>query len=379
MRTTPHIGTRYAVRGTCKRSSAAYRVPSSAYPFFALIIVLSLNAQNADAPQPQARAAEQITVERILIDARVTDAGGDPILGLTPDDFEVRIDGVRAKVEAADWMAETDAARALADAFATQPATTGTTAEQAPAGRLFIYFFQTDFGRNNVRLAGQMSFTSYADEMIDDLEPEDRVCVFSFDSHLKFRSDFIADKRRLKELVRESVRIDQPAPPPVVANPSVGRKLDPEQMKKCTGPDEALILIANAVRAIPGPKSLILFGWGLGHLTAGQVVMDRKYPIARYALETSRVSVFALDFTQADWHSLEVGLGKAAADTGGFYAKTYQFPQIAVERLKKTLEGHYELEVRKPDIERKGTHTIEVQVKKKGALVLARSTYVDRE
>jgi hypothetical protein len=50
-----------------------------------------------------------------------------------------------------------------------------------------------------------------------------------------------------------------------------------------------------------------------------------------------------------------------------------------VNRLQKTLVGHYELEVRKPQIERRGTHTIEVEVNKRGAIVLARSTYVDTD
>src|SRR5205085_748384 len=111
----------------------------------------------------------------------------------------------------------------------------------------------------------------------------------------------------------------------------------------------------------------------------GRVWMPAVYGAARQALESARVSVFSLDFTQADYHSLEVGLGKVSADTGGFYAKTFHFPDIAIERLTKTLAGHYELEVRKPDTRARGLHTIEVQVDRRGAEVMARSTYVDRE
>lgn len=327
-----------------------------------------------------AQVQEQITVERILIDARVTDYDGDPVLGLTPADFTVKVDGRLARVESAGWIPETAAQREIAGLDEQPPANaTSLDGAPAPAGRLFIYFVQTDFARNTSRLSGQLSFQSYAGQMIDDLEEGDRVAVFSFDSHLKFRADFTGDKRVLKEAMHNAVLTDEPPPPRIVPNPSLAKRLDGDQMKKCTSSDEAFILIANAVRHIPGPKSMILFGWGLGQRVAGAVQMNRKYPIARYALETSRVTVFAIDTTEADYHDLEIGLKQAAADTGGLYARAYRFPQLAVNRVQKALVGHYELEVRKPDLERHGTHTIEVSVNRRSVYVLARSSYVDRD
>jgi VWFA-related protein len=327
-----------------------------------------------------AQVQEQITVERILVDARVTDYNGDVILGLTGSDFTVKIDGKVAKIESVDWIPETAAQREIAGIDDTPQAATSTTdAPPAPRGRLFIYFIQTDFARNTARLNGQMSFLSYADQMIDDLEEGDRVAVFSFDSHMKFRLDFTDDKRALKDAMRSSMLIDEPPVPQIVPNPSLARRLDREQMKKCTASDEAFILVANAVRPIPGPKSMILFGWGLGERRGGTVVMHRKYPIALYALETSRVTVFAIDTTEADYHDLEMGLKQAAGDTGGLYARAFRFPQLAVNRVQKALVGHYELEVRKPDVKNRGTHVIEVAVNRRNTYVMARSSYVDSD
>ncbi|HEX9161589.1 MAG TPA: VWA domain-containing protein [Thermoanaerobaculia bacterium] len=325
-----------------------------------------------------AQVREQITVERILIDARVTDDRGDPILGLTPKDFTVKVDGKLAAVESVEWIPETAAQREIAgmdDSVPHPPPASSDT----PRGRLFIYFFQTDFARTPSRVGGQMSFLSYTDQMIDDLEEGDRVAVFSFDSHLKFRLDFTDDKRQIKDAIRLSLLTDEPPQPPIVANPSLARRLNKDEMKNAATSDAAFILIANAVRPIPGPKSMILFGWGLGTLSGGRVWMDRKYPIARYALETSRVSVFAIDTSQADWHSLEVGLQQAAADTGGLYARAFRFPKIALDLVEKALVGHYELEVRKPQLDKRGYHTIDVDVKRKNATVLARSSYVDTD
>jgi hypothetical protein len=74
-----------------------------------------------------------------------------------------------------------------------------------------------------------------------------------------------------------------------------------------------------------------------------------------------------------------VGLEKVAEDTGGFYASTHNFPHLAAQRLQKTLAGHYELEVRKPQTSVRGTHLIEVDVVgHRNAYVLARSTFIDR-
>src|ERR1700756_1731445 len=62
-----------------------------------------------------AQVQEQITVERILVDTRVTDDHGNPITGLKPADFRVRVDGKLAAVESAEWIPETAAARELAN------------------------------------------------------------------------------------------------------------------------------------------------------------------------------------------------------------------------------------------------------------------------
>lgn len=320
------------------------------------------------------RTQEEITVERILIDARVTDYNGEPVTDLDSGDFEVRVGGRRATIESVEWIPDTFEARVLAGLDQQLP---DPELAIAPRGRMFIYFVQTDFAREASRVRGHLKFMSFVEQMIEGLSDEDRVAVFSFDSHLKFRLDFTSEKRDIMHAMRQAVLIDEPEWPPVVPNPSLSRRLDREAMLGFTSSDEAFIHIANAARHIPGPKSMILFGWGLGKLVGGRVTMDSKYPIARRALEQARVTVFSLDTTDADYHDLEVGLGKAAKDTGGFYAKTHIFPQIAVDRLQRTLTGHYELEVRRPEGLKLGTHEIDVRVKRRGTHVMARSSFMD--
>jgi len=327
-----------------------------------------------------AQVQEQITVERILVDARVTDDHGNPITGLKAPDFHVKVDGKPATVESIEWIPETAAARELAEMDSGIAEVNTSLDQPAPKGRLLIFFYQTDFARNSTRVIGQMQQVVNANDWLDWLDPEDRVAVFSFDSHLKFRLDFTNNKDHIKDAMEQALYTDEPPPPRIVPMPALAKRLDRDEMRKAGSPEAALIIVANALRPIPGPKSIILFGWGLGRLVGGGVMMESKYIPARQALEAARVSVFSIDFTQADYHSLEAGLGQVAGDTGGFYAKTFRFPKIAVDRLQKTLAGHYELEVRKPDTKVRGTHSIEVDVpSQKRATVLARSTYIDKD
>jgi VWFA-related protein len=337
-----------------------------------LLLALSLQAS----PQ-ELRAQETITVERILIDVRVTDLAGEPISNLEPKDFRVKIDGVQAKVESVEWIPETAGARELAE-FDREVSKTSLDVP-APKGRLLIFFFQTDFARESVRVTGQMKILPYADQLLESLEPEDRVAVLSFDSHLKFRLDFSDDHEAIQKAMRDSLSIDDPPRPPSVPMPSLARALDDRSLRNAVDADGALFLLGNALLPIPGPKSLILFGWGLGKLSGGRVVMEKRYAIAQRALEASRTSVFSIDITQADWHSLSAGLAKAAEDTGGFYADTFHFPQLAIDRLQRALKGHYELEVRRPETKVKGIHSIDVDVPShRSAMVMSRRTFVDR-
>jgi len=53
-----------------------------------------------------AQYEETITVARILIDVRVTDMAGNPVMNLTAEDFDVRLGGKSAKVESVTWVSE---------------------------------------------------------------------------------------------------------------------------------------------------------------------------------------------------------------------------------------------------------------------------------
>lgn len=320
-----------------------------------------------------AQYGETIDVVRILLDVRVTKYDGEPVTGLGPDDFTVTIGRREAPVESVRWIDQSTTTRTTEVVEAPREETV---IVEPRRGRLIVVFVQTDFARERSRVLGQMNFFPHAKDLIDSLGDDDRVAVFSFDSHLKFRLDFSSDKEQVKQAVRESLLIDHPPPPPEVPEPALAPQLDRAAMKRSANPESALLLVANALRPIEGPKTLLLLGWGLGTLTSGGVRMRPQWTLARNALDAARTSIFALDMTVADYHDLEIGLMQAAEDTGGFYAKTHIFPGVAVDRVRRTLAGYYELELRRPADLRYGSHPVSVRVKPR-AIVLAPQTYSD--
>jgi VWFA-related protein len=317
---------------------------------------------------------ETITVSRIIFDVRVTKQNGAPIPDLTANDFEVEIGGVPMRLVSLSWIDE-ESTRHL------QPVPQPLTEEERAAPliradtsfddpRLVIVFVQTDFARQRVRMTGQMKFRSYAEEMLKGFAPDDRVAVFSFDSHLKFRRDFTTDRNEAIEALRDSILINEPPAPAAVPEPSIARYLDAAAMKRATSSEQGLLLVANALKNVPGPKTLLLLGWGLGDLSNRRIIMKPEWEQASRAMEEARVTLIALDTTDAT-HDLGGGLNRAAKDTGGFYAPTADLPQIAINRVHGTLRGRYELELIASKPLGGGTHNVSVKVKRKNVVVLA--------
>jgi hypothetical protein len=143
----------------------------------------------------------------------------------------------------------------------------------------------------------------------------------------------------------------------------------------CT-PETALKLIGEALGEVTGSKTLVFFGHGMGELSGPGISFHADYGAARRALLDAGVTVFTLDVTDADHHTLEVGLQDIAAETGGFYARAHNFSGQAVSRLEEALEGHYVLEVAHPGGP-SGRHNIDVDLVDGSGRVLARKTYFD--
>ena len=212
---------------------------------------------------------------------------------------------------------------------------------------------------------------------VDGLLPDDRVAVASFQSHLDLWTDYSTDHVALRELVDH--RILTELPPRTVApgeGPSLAVSFDRNEGRRAASLEQALLVLARALDKLPGEKSVVLFGFGFGRMMSSHVALDDEYGEARRLLMHARAVVFCLDVTDAASHTLEAGLMQVAADTGGFYVRTNDWPGLAMQRLSSALTGRYELAFVRPDLPR-GEHALRIELVDRTGIVLARRAYTD--
>ena len=348
----------------------------------------AIPAPPQEPPDRQGAVSEEAFVERVVVDAHVTAPNGTPIPNLTAADFIVKVDHVAVPLESAEWIpaetAEVQPAEVQTppqDAAKTDGVEADRTArwpsEVAP-GRLIVMFFQTDYEPS--RLIGLIRMAAQARQFLYKMLPSDRVAVASFDSHLRLRQDFTADHGKIERAINASLmRKSDPEPDPD-SHPALGRHLDLAAAKKASTPERALALLADALTPIPGGKSMLYFGWGLGTvggLSGPNPSEHRAWNDAMRGMAAARVSIFTLDVTNADFHSLEVYLEDISNLTGGRYEKTHVFPGLAMQRVERAISGRYVLVFVKPRSFH-GAHEIDVDVRgHRGAYVSARQYYTD--
>lgn len=315
----------------------------------------------------QERFEGAVEVTRLLVDVRVVAPDGQALLGLEVADFAVTIDGAPVRVESLEWTpGAVYAAGAAPLEISTLPA-------PEPPGRLVVFFFQTDFHRS--RLSGLMRMAPKARAFLDTLSEQDLAAVVAYSSHLYVVHDFTADRGKLDAVMTPTGILNEPE----VIYPDAERSLMPhfdvDAARKATSPERGLLVTARALRELPGRKALVMLGWGLGRFSPPSTVrMDGAYEPARRILTEAHIPVYALDITDADYHTLEVGLEKVAEDTGGFYAKTHLFPDQAIDKLEGAMEGTYVLVV-DAGVLAKGRHTIAVKLTELDGEVFVRPTF----
>ena len=338
-------------------------------PAIAVLAVAAWTARSAaQQTPPLPRYTERVDVTRVLIDARAVDGRGRPILGLEPADFRVRIDGRPARVETAQWIADGAVDRDGAPIPSTELA-----GYAAPPGRLVVFLFQKDLEPS--RIVGLMRLLIETREFMESFQPWDRVAVVSFDYHLKVWIDFTNDFGSIARILEHGILFERPGVVGPSADPSLVARLSQKKGQKTYSMEKALLAIADALEPLPGSKSLVLIGHGWGRLSGTSLLFDREYGPAVEAFQAGRVSVFTLDTTDADAHTLEAGLMSVAEHTGGFFERTHLFSRRALEKLASALAGHYVLFVEKPFGER-GYHTIEVDLTRHKGSVMAKSGFV---
>jgi hypothetical protein len=342
-----------------------------------VIAALLLFALQAGGQQTPPRVEETIDVRRTIIDAHVYNVD-EQIDDLEAKDFQVLVDGKEAPIESVTWVSEVPGVETIFDDAGNELSRS----EVKPPGRLFVVFVQTDFARNRDRVVGEMGVLQSFHALLDALEPADRVALFSFDSHLKFRLDFTTDRDLLEKVFPSVLAIDQPPPPPPAEPPSLASLLTPKELADAGSSESALILLARALRRIDGSKTMLLLGWGLGDVIDFRPIITAQTLRAAAELASARVTVHVFNFGLG--REMSGGLIEVAADTGGIYsAGPSRLPFSGMEhrfipQLVSMLQGHFEIEIRSPvPVDLRKLHRLEVHVKGRGYTVIAKNSFVD--
>ena len=333
-----------------------------------LVWLLSLAAPAAGQPP---RSSDQVDVARLIVDARVINEDGEPMLGLELSDFEVRVGGQPARVESVQWVggeAGTDVP-ILAGSL-------GGVLERTARGRLVVFVVQKSLDRD--RLVGLLRLLQNTGRLFSALTPTDRVAVLSFDSHLKIWLDFTDDLERAQRVLADDVMFREPAALEPGSGVSLMSKLNRVSAGETYTIEDALRVLGDALESLPGSKSVVLLGHGFGEMTVTLGVFGgrptRRYGEARDALYGARAAVFSLDVTDVDYHTFEHGLETVSAETGGLFVRTRNRVIGAIEEVTHALVGHYVLFTELPDLDA-GTHRIEVELTRTDGSVFARTIY----
>ncbi len=340
-------------------------MPTTAWlaPFAALGLLATTGAAQESPP-----LLPRVETSRVVLEVRVTDRHGRPFRGLGPQDFRLEVDGCPAPVESVVWVQEPERVTGLPSATS---ASRGVVQSQ---GRLVVLLFQKDL--EDSRLRGLLGAIGQAKKLLAPLTARDRVAVLTYDSRLRLHLDFTPDLQAVRRTLDESVLLRWPGPVEPAGTPSLAAHLERWEARDAATPEQALLALGRALLPIPGAKTVILFGYGLGTLSGGQVFLHHDYDAARRTLDRARTAVFCLDVTDADWHSLEVGLEQVALDTGGEYFKVHENAGAALARVAAALSGHYVLAFERPPGTR-GEHKVRLDLAGRRGTVLTRTRYVD--
>ena len=316
-------------------------------------------------PDPEEIFGDEITVSLQSLTVRVVDGLGNPVLGLEPGDFRVRVGKAEVPVASVDWIGSgevEDSGDAVRDAPESgEP--------PAPRGRTMVFFVQADLHPS--RIHGQMELRSAAKDFLAKLSPDDRVAVVSFDSHLKLRQDFTHDREAVHKALDWAMLFGDERGTSGGEPVSLEKTFDFDAAWRAASAERGLEVTAKALEPLPGEKVVVFVGWGLGTFGTGGVRMKPAFAPAVRALKAARATVFVLDITNAVYHSLEEGLEAIAAATGGTYSKTYLFPLHATDFLARAISGYYLLTLDR-DALPEGGGRVEIGLVGKKGIVLAR-------
>jgi VWFA-related protein len=321
---------------------------------------------------------ERVDVDLVLVDVTVTDSRGNQILGLGPDDFIVREDGVEQKIESVDYFTNRRLLTSPEEKAAFK-------VERLREERYFILFFdeselaESGFGRLMRAQKDALEFVRTR------LQPEDLVAIAGYDSRLKIYADFTSDRKILEKALGDVIRFSNgiTEAPAYAGDTSILRNIDRREMIEKTGRIyDALGLLADGLRPIQARKVIALVSPGIGEASSfnARILENEEtwYQPMIQALNAANVTVntIALHAGRSFWPQ-EQTLARIASETGGeHYSDVVNFA-TPLKNMERESSGYYLLTYRisKPRGEH-GYQKIDVSLQNPEFRVRARDGYV---
>ncbi len=346
---------------------------------FALLAALLALALPTFAQQQQP-FQEEIEVNAVLLDVIVTDAQGNQILGLGPDDFIVKENGAAQTVDSVDYFTNR---RLLTAREENAPVKV----ERVREERYFIFFFDkpADPGAFSSELT--LAREAVREFVRNDMKETDLVAVVGHDVRLKVYTDFTGDERQIERALDEATKFGRGITKAPAGNqPSILRTIDTKKMVNRTGTVyQALDLLSDAVRPIRARKNLVLFSPGIADrdedvAAGGAMLLTRS----RYldpmleSLNAANVSIYAVQLQReatVGANAIHQRLSEMSEATGGRYFQFTTNYRSAVDEVEEANAGYYLISYRSRQRNGRGFQRVEVTTKNPQFRVTARSGY----
>jgi VWFA-related protein len=343
-----------------------------------LTAILALTLPVVAQQQPQS-FQEQIDVNAVLLDVIVTDRKGNHILGLGPDDFIIKEDGVQQTVDSVDYFTN----RRLLEQREEQASFK---VERVREERYFVFFF--DKPSDPAVLFDQLTHAREAVKtfLTTEMKENDLVAIVGHDIRLKVYSDFTNDKKQLARALNEASRFGRGlTTAPAGDGPSILRTLATQDFIGDTGTVyQALDALADSLRPIRARKNLVLFSPGIAdrdeQIFGGMLSTRSRYlDPALESLNAANTSVYGVQLQRdADMTPIfHQRLEELSKDTGGRYFRLNVNFSPALKQIEHTNNGYYLLTYRASHgRDEKGFQKVHVELKNPEFRVVARPGYL---
>jgi VWFA-related protein len=342
--------------------------------------LLAFSATASDRQLEHRTFSDRLEVVESTAEVVVTDRRGEPILGLGPVDFLVRLGSREAQVVAVEYVGyqsaggSTPSANRKSPIRPTEPSAGGETAERYFVVLIHDLLFLSD--RSTLGLLSQRMRTvrGLQEWVREELAPDDRIALAVYHGRLQPYLDLTGSR---KELQAALDRIAARRPPPTLA-PAIGKGISlfrrlpagGELRDRTTTLAKGLQALADAAFHLPGYKHLLLFSIGAELSGGGRGLLDRvARPGLLRSLRGAGVVTYALDLTPPTAeHARASSLISLAEATGGSYFGHLEGFDKPLRRISRQLAGYYRLSYLQPAARPGGERqSVHVQVRRRGA------------